>query len=216
MAILLTRLATEQLYLTLKTKLSEDIGISSGSIYLQAPEHLYINDGTELTSGLEESRYPAISINPESTDFRKTKGHPAIQHNSYTATGEIEYWESDAELIQDLTFCVETTTKRDHRRYWQLMWAFFNINDTGIVVRNDVLPEKPEYINLQVMNAYEDLEDAPYRSIFMAKAVYRIYKESLEYLFQQFQLAMDFTVDGISGNVVSITGDVSGTVSYIG
>lgn len=196
--LLLTRIASELVYKTIKAKIIEDIGFIGEDIYLQAPPHIYVNDRTETTDNIEQNRYPALAIFPEDCKFRHTHNNQVIQQDSYTSTGQVKIWTSDIEVEQDIVFCMETTTKKDFRKYFEYLTLWFSENRNGFTIINDILPEREENFNLVLLNSKNDIEQTPYLSIFYTTCYFRLFKEKLNYLMLSYEVSGKIYQDGHS------------------
>ncbi len=181
---IVTRYSNELVNETLVRALSVSLSFPSGSIYVQSPEELYVNDRTETVNNFQQGRYPAISILPDDATVNKTQDSPIILQDSTSATGLVKIWTSDYEIKQNYTFIVESVNKKDHRRLCEKMFHFFNQNDSGIEFYSDVLPNGfKENMNVVLQDYRQDYTDAPYINVYETTIHYRMYKEELAYLF---------------------------------
>jgi len=196
MTINITRDVQKLVYTTLMLELNEALGLPTGSIKIMSPESLFVNERTEETNNLDQSRFPLLSVTPEKGRLYYTQNMPIRQRATYTASGLTDSWLSDMLYEEQMYFCMETTTKRDFRLYRDKMLTFFNQSRNGILIRDDILPEKDEYLTLVLSDTIDyDLLHAPYQSIFNVRTFYRIYQERQRYLFLKMTVSGKIGVD---------------------
>lgn len=184
MTINLSRDIQELVYKTLILEINEALGLPTGSIKVMSPDPLFTNERTEEDNNIDETRFPLLSITPEKGSLRYINDMPTKQKVTYTSSGSTKSWIGDMEYEEQLYFCMETSNKRDFRMYRDKMLIFFNQSRYGILIRDDVLPEKNEYLTLVLSDNIDyDLFHAPFQSVFSVRAIYRIYQERFNYLF---------------------------------
>ncbi len=192
MTINFTRDVQKLVYETLIFEINQALGLPTGSIKVLSPDPLFTNERTEEDNNLDTSRFPLLSITPEKGSLRYINDMPTRQRATYTTTGLTSSWLSDMEYEEQLYFCMETANKRDFRMYRDKMLVFFNTARYGMLIKDDVLPEKDEYLTLVLNDNIDyDLLHAPFQSIFSVRAIYRIYQERQKYLF------LKLTISGV-------------------
>lgn len=182
MALEFTRIAQELVYKTLKQEIFNTIAFPLDSIYLMSPAHQYVNSRTETTSGLEQDRFPSLSIISIKDETILDNNNQVVQQDSYTATTTTKIWMSDILVHEQLEFCVLTTTKKDYRYWHNAFKTFFEEKKMGIQILNDILPEKAEYINMILKSVDSNQEEDLNESTFIVEVRYRIFKEFQAYL----------------------------------
>lgn len=183
------RVAERLAFKTLQKKISDDIGIDIGSIYLQSPPPQYVNTRTETENKLEEARYPSLAIYSVKEDELSALGNTLeiIRVNEGGVGGALEkFFESKVLVRQTLEFSLETTTKKDFMDYKQRLNLWFADNRT-LQFLNDTLPNIGS-MAIVVLNKKDYTIDSPYESLFNVEITYRLHKEFLAYAMLEFEI----------------------------
>jgi hypothetical protein len=182
MTLEFTRIAQELVYKTLKQEIYDTIAFPLDKIHLMSPAHQYVNSRTETTNGLEQDRFPALSIISIKDEMIYDNNNQVIQQDSYDSTDPTKIWISDIVVHEQLEFCVSTTTKKDYRYWHNAFKTFFEEKRIGIQILNDVLPESSEYMNIVLRSVDSNQEEDLNESTFIVEVRYRIFKEFQAYL----------------------------------
>jgi hypothetical protein len=182
MTLEFTRIAQELVYKTLKQEIYDTIAFPLDKIHLMSPAHQYVNSRTETTDGLEQDRFPALSIISIKDETIYDNNNQVIQQDSYDSTDPTKIWISDIVVHEQLEFCVSTTTKKDYRYWHNAFKTFFEEKRMGIQILNDVLPESSEYMNIVLRSVDSNQEEDLNESTFVVEVRYRIFKEFQAYL----------------------------------
>lgn len=207
--ILAERIAQELVYNTLQIRLSEDIGISSGKIYLMSPDSLYVNERTEETNNLDSSRFPCISVTPYSQSYIWTQHNPVkVLDYDYVnmLSGQVKSYVSDLIIKENILLSIETTTKRDWRKYHDLMNRFFQKYRCGMTLVEDVFQTKESMHIIMGKDTNFDLTHAPFCSLFSMNVYYRMYSEEIKYFVNSIRTNLntqDYNNNVPTGNVIS-------------
>ena len=161
------------------------------NIYFQTPSQQYVNTRTETTKdpNREEIRYPTLSIySTKEEDYSSLNNSYDLQETNVIVSGKMNYFESNYMNCSHLEFLLETTTKRDFYLWKQKLKLFFDIHRNGFTIENDTLPITAGGISIQFKDSTDYSEEEPYQTLFMVKVYYKIYKEFVAYVFQNFEI----------------------------
>lgn len=195
----LKRKALDIVHNTINHLLHYQIDFPTGKVHYMKPDEIYINERNQTTGGVEETRYPTLSIVPVKEDTKYTK-HTGKKYLTPSPTAGIyEVWRSNMYVDQENYFCLETTTKCDLRYWAEMIKQWFEVNRKGNVLIGDILPEgvtETVRMLLHTKGIEYDLDEAPFKVYFPVTLTYRLYHQTYDYRLDEIDLRISGGIEG--------------------
>lgn len=179
------RKAQELVYLSLNHYLSNFFGLEPDKIYLMSPPPIYVNERTEETNNIDDTRFPCISIEPLKQRLIWSRSNivkllsKVYDIDDNEIIGKINSYKSDLLIRENVVLTIYTTTKKDFRLYNEGILRFFQKYVYGFKIVNDTLPVSQSF-NFNTPKEIEfDSEQAPYMTRFQIELSYRIFSENV-------------------------------------